>query len=76
MLLETWYARVDVLRCYPDTCQAFHFLLLIEALTGARPGSLGQFTYQDFELVLQRDPDDRDVKFLAIHMQMHRNKQK
>lgn len=58
VLTETWYIRSDVLQCTPYTRQTFHFLFLIEALTGCRPGCLDELKWGDFKVFLLRDPKD------------------
>jgi hypothetical protein len=75
ILLETWYKHADFLPCTSETRQAFHFLMLINGLVGARPGSLFDFVYEDFEVFLQRDPEDPAVTYLIATIHLHRNKQ-
>lgn len=70
-LLNVWYERADYLNYRTDTRQALHFIMLINGLVGARPGSLFDFTYEDFGVFLQRDPDNPDVTFLIATIHLH-----
>lgn len=75
VLIETWYSRASVLPCQPETRQTFHFLLLLEALTGCRPGCLGDLKWGDFTLFLLRDPHDPSKIHPGVDISLRRNKQ-
>jgi hypothetical protein len=75
VLIETWYIRADVLQYAPYTRQTFHFFFLVEALTGCRPGCLGEMKYADFKIFLLRDPKDPAKIHPGANISLERNKQ-
>jgi len=76
ILVDTWYARSDVLSCTPYSRQTWHFLLLIQAITGCRTGCLREMKYKDFQIFLLRDPKDRARFHVGAEITLDRNKQK
>src|SRR4051794_33620636 len=61
VLIETWYIRANVLLYTPYTTQTFHFLILVEAITGCRPGCLGEMKWEDFTIFLLHDSKAKKI---------------
>ena len=74
VLIETWYIRANVLLYTPYTTQTFHFYILVEAITGCRPGCLGEMKWEDFTIFLLYDSKANNITPGAT-ISLMRNKQ-